>query len=187
MDNHTNGSSTVVSSDGTSSGDGNVHNSSIQQALVTLEHRKKVISQGGTVDGETSGQSNGIEWKDMTMEQKEITLKRRFKNCMIYVKNLPYKIKIEDLKTLFGKFGEVANIALGSEDATLGTAIIVFVKPKDAKSALNALRGFKVRDRYLIVQPYDAITMKEKIEQQIEKRREQLGEKKMHKRQKLSS
>lgn len=178
MDNDTNVSS--VASNGGS-------NSTIQQALVTLEKRKKILAEGGSVNNETSGQSNGIEWKDMTEEQKKITLKRRFRGCMIYVKNLPYKIKVEDLKSLFEKFGEVVNVALGSEAATLGTAIIVFLKPKDAKSALHALRGFKVRDRYLIVQPYDAITMKEKIEQQIEKRREQLGGEKVRKRQKLSS
>ena len=46
---------------------------------------------------------------------------------------------------------------------------------KQAKAAINALRGFKLRERYLIVQPYNPLTMKEKVEKQIERRREQVS------------
>ena len=143
--------------------------SSIEDVISRLKNRNGSEAQDGT--GNTD--ENVIEWKDMTLEQKQTAVRRRFKKCIIYVKNLPYKLSAEDLKTLFSKFGEVIQIAKGDENATMGTAFVVFNKPKEAIAAMNALRGFKVQDRYLIIQPYDPETMREKIEQQVEKRRKQ--------------
>ena len=144
--------------------------SSIDQVISRLKSRN-----GGEAKDSTGGAGEDvIEWKDMTQEQKQTAVRRRFKKCIIYVKNLPYKLSSEDLKTLFSKFGEVVQIAKGDESATMGTAFVVFNKPKEAMAAMNALRGFKVQERYLIIQPYDPETMREKIEQQVERRRKQL-------------
>ena len=154
---------------------------SIEEAIANLKNRQNTLA---AIEPNNNNNNNNeadekdpnvIQWKDMTKEQQEITLKRRFQNCMVYIKNLPYKIKAEDLKMLFSRFGEILNIALGNEDATLGTAFIVYKKQKQAKAAINALRGFKLRERYLIVQPYNPLTMKEKVEKQIERRREQVS------------
>ena len=139
--------------------------SSIDQVISRLKSRN-----GGEAKDSTGGAGEDVMSGDIR-EQNRLP-RRRFKKCIIYVKNLP--ALSEDLKTLFSKFGEVVQIAKGDENATMGTAFVVFDKPKEAMAAMNALRGFKVQERYLIIQPYDPETMREKIEQQVERRRKQL-------------
>ena len=52
---------------------------------------------------------------------------------------------------LFGKYGPIRQIRMGSSKATNGTAFVVYDDIFDAKNACDHLSGFSIKDRYLIV------------------------------------
>ncbi len=52
---------------------------------------------------------------------------------------------------LFGKYGPIRQIRMGSSKATVGTAFVVYDDIFDAKNACDHLSGFSIKDRYLIV------------------------------------
>lgn len=66
-------------------------------------------------------------------------------------RSLPYKISEEDLYEIFGKYGAIRQIRLGSTNATRGTAYVVYEDIFQAKHACEKLNGFQVAGRYLIV------------------------------------
>merc|ERR1711862_737801 len=72
-------------------------------------------------------------------------------NRILFVKNLPFKIKPEELYDIFGKFGPIHQIRLGNASDTKGTAFVVYEDIFDAKNACEHLSGFNVANRYLIV------------------------------------
>lgn len=67
------------------------------------------------------------------------------------VRSLPYKITAEDMYDIFGKYGAIRQIRLGSTNATRGTAYVVYDDIHDAKNAFVSLNGFQVAGRYLVV------------------------------------
>lgn len=52
---------------------------------------------------------------------------------------------------IFGKYGAIRQIRLGSSNTTRGTAYVVYEDIFDAKNACDNLNGFQVAGRYLIV------------------------------------
>ncbi|KAI3627792.1 hypothetical protein CBS14141_001793 [Malassezia furfur] len=58
---------------------------------------------------------------------------------MLFVKNLSYSTKGEDLYELFGPYGAIRQIRIGNTQQTRGTAYIVFEEMGDAKRALTSL------------------------------------------------
>uniref|UniRef100_A0A914XY11 RRM domain-containing protein n=1 Tax=Panagrolaimus superbus TaxID=310955 RepID=A0A914XY11_9BILA len=70
-------------------------------------------------------------------------------NRILYVKNLPYKITSEEMYEIFGKFGAIRQIRVGSTPETRGTAFVVYEDIFDAKNACEHLSGFNVSNRYL--------------------------------------
>jgi len=74
-------------------------------------------------------------------------------NRILYVKNLPFEIVGDELYDIFGKFGAIRQIRVGSKNnkETKGTAYVVYEDIYDAKNAREHLSGFNVKDRYLIV------------------------------------
>jgi len=70
---------------------------------------------------------------------------------ILYVKSLPFKITTEQLYDLFGKFGAIRQIRLGSTPETRGKAFVVYEDIFDAKNALEKLTGFNVMGRYIVV------------------------------------
>ncbi|KAL8293028.1 hypothetical protein RQP46_000722 [Phenoliferia psychrophenolica] len=72
-------------------------------------------------------------------------------NRILFVKNLNYKTRGDDLYDLFGKYGGVRQIRLGNEAKTRGTAYVVFDEIVDAKNAFDHLNGFHLQERYLDV------------------------------------
>ncbi|KAH8917118.1 RNA-binding domain-containing protein [Atractiella rhizophila] len=72
-------------------------------------------------------------------------------NRILFVKNLNYKIRGEDLYDLFGKYGAIRQIRLGNEAKTRGTAFVVYEDVMDAKNAFDHLNGFHLQERYLVV------------------------------------
>ncbi|KAI7824536.1 Pre-mRNA branch site protein p14 [Kickxella alabastrina] len=72
-------------------------------------------------------------------------------NRILYVKNLPFKITPEEMFDLFGKYGAIRQIRIGTEPNTKGTAYVVYEDIFDAKRACDHLQGFNVMGRYLVV------------------------------------
>lgn len=66
-------------------------------------------------------------------------------------RSLPYKITAEDMYDIFGKYGPIRQIRLGSTNTTRGTAYVVYDDIFDAKDAFENLNGFQVAGRYLVV------------------------------------
>lgn len=73
-------------------------------------------------------------------------------NRILYVKNLPYNMKADELYDLFGRYGPIRQIRLGDQATTKGSAFVVYEDIYDARNALEKLQGFKVLDRFLVVQ-----------------------------------
>ncbi|KAL5487733.1 hypothetical protein ACEPAI_5841 [Sanghuangporus weigelae] len=72
-------------------------------------------------------------------------------NRILFVKNLNYSITGEDLYELFGRYGSIRQIRLGSDPKTKGTAFVVYDDVTDAKNALEHLNGFHLQERYIVV------------------------------------
>lgn len=73
-------------------------------------------------------------------------------NRILYVKNLPYNMKSDELYDLFGRYGPIRQIRVGDQQTTKGSAFVIYEDIYDARNALEKLQGFKVLDRFLVVQ-----------------------------------
>jgi pre-mRNA branch site protein p14 len=94
-------------------------------------------------------------------------------NRILYVRNLPFEISTEEMYDIFGKYGPIRQIRLGTAANTRGTAFVVYEDIFDAKNACEHLSGFNVCNRYLVVlyyQPHKAFKKmnKELKQEQIE-------------------
>jgi pre-mRNA branch site protein p14 len=72
-------------------------------------------------------------------------------NPILFVRNVPFSTTVEDVKTLFERYGAVRQIRLGNGPGTRGTAYVVYGHPRDAKQAAMKLTGYALHGRYLIV------------------------------------
>lgn len=63
-----------------------------------------------------------------------------------------FNISGADLYDLFGKYGPIRQVRLGTSTdlKTKGTAYVVFESPDDAKEAIGALNGFHLMERYIV-------------------------------------
>jgi pre-mRNA branch site protein p14 len=93
-------------------------------------------------------------------------------NRILYVRNLPFKITGEEMYDIFGKYGAVRQIRIGTGKDTKGTAFVVYEDIYDAKSACEHLSGFNVLGRYLIVLYWQPTKMTRKMD--LEKKQEEL-------------
>ena len=75
---------------------------------------------------------------------------------IVYVRNLPFKMKPDELYGIFGKFGSIRQIRRGMGAGTRGTAFVVYDEYRDAKRAIEQLSGFHVGGRYLICLFFDS-------------------------------
>lgn len=75
---------------------------------------------------------------------------------------------------IFGKYGAIRQIRLGSTPETRGTAFVVYEDIFDAKNACDHLSGFNVCNRYLVVLYYQATKAFKRVE--TEKKEEELNE-----------
>mmetsp|Transcript_6207 Transcript_6207/g.14915 ORF Transcript_6207/g.14915 Transcript_6207/m.14915 type:complete len:129 (-) Transcript_6207:304-690(-) len=101
-------------------------------------------------------------------------------NRVLYVRNLPFNISSEEMYDIFGKYGGIRQIRLGSAKDTRGTAYVVYEDIYDAKNAVDHLSGFNVANRYLIVLYYNANRQNKKVsskekEEQLRKMQEKYG------------
>ena len=80
----------------------------------------------------------------MTSDQSTLLLNR-----VLFVRNLPFKLKADELFELFSRFGSIRQIRKGTGPSTRGTAFVVFNEVVDSKKALSELSGFHFGGRYL--------------------------------------
>jgi pre-mRNA branch site protein p14 len=73
---------------------------------------------------------------------------------ILYVKSLPFSITTAELFNLFGRYGPIRQVRLGSNNQTRGRAFVVYEDIFDAKSAAENLNGFNLQNRYLVVDYY---------------------------------
>lgn len=83
-------------------------------------------------------------------------------NRILFIRNLPFKIKNEELYDIFGKYGPIRQIRLGNATSTRGSAFVVYEDIRDAKAAHDQLSGFNVAGRYLICVYYKYSKMQER-------------------------
>ncbi|VDO57888.1 unnamed protein product [Haemonchus placei] len=95
-------------------------------------------------------------------------------NRILYIKNLPYKITSSEMYEIFGKFGAIRQIRVGSTNETRGTAFVVYEDIYDAKNACEHMSGFNVSNRYLVVLYYQATKAYKRMD--TEKAKERLEE-----------
>lgn len=57
---------------------------------------------------------------------------------------------------LFGKYGLIRQVRVGSAKDTKGTAFVVYQREEEARMAQRALSGYNMQGRYLIVLPFQA-------------------------------
>ncbi|KAH9317987.1 hypothetical protein KI387_019756, partial [Taxus chinensis] len=85
-------------------------------------------------------------------------------NRVLYVRNLPFNISSEEMYDIFGKYGAIRQIRIGTNKDTRGTAYVVYEDIYDAKNAVDHLSGFNVANRYLIVLYYQQAKMTKKVD-----------------------
>ena len=93
-------------------------------------------------------------------------------NRVLYVRNLPYKITAEEMYDIFGKYGAIRQIRVGTTPETKGTAFVVYEDIFDAKQACDHLSGFNVCNRYLVVLYYQSTKAFKKLD--MEKKEEEI-------------
>ena len=74
----------------------------------------------------------------------------------VFVRNLPFKITAEEIFGIFGRYGALRQVRVGTTPETKGTAFIVYEDIYDARQACEHLSGFSVGGRYLVVHYYAA-------------------------------
>ncbi|RUS18894.1 14 kDa subunit splicing factor 3b [Endogone sp. FLAS-F59071] len=95
-------------------------------------------------------------------------------NRVLFVRNLPFKITAEEMYDIFGKYGPIRQIRVGTANDTRGTAFVVYEDIFDAKAACDHLQGFNILGRYLIVLYYQPNKVTKKMN--IQKKEEELKE-----------
>jgi len=77
-------------------------------------------------------------------------------------------MKDEELYDLFGRYGAIRQMRKGVTQETKGTAFVIYEDIYEAKSALEALSGFNVKGRYLVVLYHqkDRIQKKKDLQQE---------------------
>ena len=75
---------------------------------------------------------------------------------ILFIRNLPYKLTPDSMYDLFGRYGLVRQVRVGTAKDTRGTAFVVYQREEDARTAHGALSGYNMQGRYLIVLPFQA-------------------------------
>ncbi|KEG12811.1 putative pre-mRNA branch site protein p14 [Trypanosoma grayi] len=95
---------------------------------------------------------------------------------ILLVTGIPTKLcRGEELYKVFGSYGAIQQLRIGSDGTTKGCAIVVYELCEAASAALEALNDFKVeKDRYLRVSVYDEVRDRKALERR--KRRREMKE-----------
>lgn len=95
--------------------------------------------------------------QDREIEKKKemIRYKNSKKRCNLYVKNFPPTTTTEQLKELFGKFGEIESIKIFPKEGEAVYAFVCFKNPEDASKAKQALHQQPFNGKQLYINHYE--------------------------------
>ena len=97
-------------------------------------------------------------------------------NRVLYVSGLPPSFTGDQLYAIFGEFGRLRQVRVGSEAHTKGTAFVVYEDIWDAKDAVDKLTGFRLsKTKYLQVL-YFSEERHKKGQERKKRRKEALAE-----------
>ncbi|KJE93190.1 pre-mRNA branch site protein p14 [Capsaspora owczarzaki ATCC 30864] len=85
---------------------------------------------------------------------------------------MPFNVADDDLYDLFGKYGAIRQIRVGTAPDTKGTAYVVYEDILDARNACEHLSGFNVGGRYITVLYYNPQRLLARMD--VNKKREEL-------------
>lgn len=93
----------------------------------------------------------------------------------IVVKNLPFQATKQDIRTLFGTYGQLRSVRLPkkADYTSRGFAFADFVTPREAENALNALKDTHLLGRRLVLDFAEAEALD--AEEEIEKMQRKVG------------
>ncbi|KAG8347274.1 putative RNA recognition motif (a k a RRM RBD or RNP domain) [Trypanosoma vivax] len=96
---------------------------------------------------------------------------------ILLVTGIPAKLcRGEELYRVFGSYGAIQQLRIGSDACTKGCAIVVYELCEASAAALEALNDFKIdKDRYLRVSVYDETRDRKALERR-KRRREMKAE-----------
>lgn len=72
----------------------------------------------------------------------------------LFVGNVPFRMTDAEMSELFGQYGEIVELRLVTDRATgrsKGIAFVEFATEDQAKAAMEALNGYEVESRALVV------------------------------------
>ncbi|EGX91287.1 pre-rRNA processing protein Mrd1, putative [Cordyceps militaris CM01] len=93
----------------------------------------------------------------------------------IVIKNLPFQVSKQDIRTLFGTYGQLRSVRVPkkADYTSRGFAFADFVTPREAENALNALRDTHLLGRRLVLDFAEAEALD--AEEEIEKMQRKVG------------
>ena len=108
-------------------------------------------------------------------KQDDNAKKHSAKRAKLVIKNLPFEATKKDLRALFGEYGQLRSVRLPKKigQATRGFAFAEFTTPKEAESAMDALRNTHLLGRRLVIDY--AAEDPEDAEEQLEKMQSKVG------------
>lgn len=74
---------------------------------------------------------------------------------ILYVDNLAFRARSDDIYSLFGQYGPIYQVRLGNVRETLGSAFVVYEYAKDADNAKQNLDGYEYFGKPLKVELFD--------------------------------
>jgi len=92
-------------------------------------------------------------------------------SSILYVRNLPFNATGDEIYALFGKYGAIRQVRLGTAKDAKGSAYVVFEDIYDAKAAADHLSGFNVGGRYLIVLYFNPAKRAKQVKRERERER----------------
>ncbi|ORX92638.1 polyadenylate binding protein [Basidiobolus meristosporus CBS 931.73] len=134
----------VVTEDGVSKGYGFVHFETYEAAENAIQHVNGMLLNDKKV---FVGHHIPRKERQSIMEES----KSQFTN--VYVKNLDTSITLEEMKEIFGKYGEITSAVLSTDDsgAPTGFGFVNFEKHEEALAAVNALNDTEIKGKKLFV------------------------------------
>ncbi|POR32757.1 Multiple RNA-binding domain-containing protein 1 [Tolypocladium paradoxum] len=135
------------------------------------------VMDGYVLEGHTLGVKASHRGHDAAEERRreDRAKKTAAQRTKIVIKNLPFQATKKDVRTLFGTYGQLRSVRVPkkADHTTRGFAFADFVTPREAESALNALRDTHLLGRRLVLDYAEAEAVD--AEEEIEKMQRKVG------------
>lgn len=135
------------------------------------------VMDGYVLEGHTLGVKASHRGLDAAEERRreDRAKKTAAQRTKIVIKNLPFQATKKDIRTLFGTYGQLRSVRVPkkADHTTRGFAFADFITPREAESALNALRDTHLLGRRLVLDYAEAEAVD--AEEEIEKMQRKVG------------